>query len=133
MTSGRFGVPIRFLIVGAINTAAGLVTIYLCKWLLQSADLFANVYGYAVGLTISFLLNRGWTFRHSGHMMAAISRFLAIFALAYISNLLAVLVALRGLGMNSYLSQAIGVVPYTLIFYLGSRHYVFGSPGHDPT
>ena len=132
MTPERLGVPIRFLIVGAINTASGLVTIYLCKWLLESGDLFANMYGYAVGLTLSFLLNRGWTFRHSGHMMAAIPRFLAIFALAYVSNLFAVLIALRAFGMNSYLSQATGVVPYTLIFYLGSRHFVFRSAGHAP-
>lgn len=123
----------RFLIVGAINTASGLITIYLCKWLLQSADLFANMYGYAVGLTLSFLLNRGWTFRHSGRMTAAIPRFLAIFALAYAANLFAVVIALRALGMNSYLSQAIGVVPYTLIFYLGSRHYVFPPAGHAPS
>jgi len=132
MTPERFEVPIRFLIVGAINTASGLITIYLCKWLLESGDLFANMYGYAVGLTLSFLLNRGWTFRHSGNMMTAIPRFLAIFALAYVSNLFAVLIALGALGMNSYLSQAIGVVPYTLIFYLGSRYFVFRSVGHAP-
>lgn len=132
MTPERVGVPARFLIVGAINTASGLITIYLCKWILQSADLFANMFGYAVGLTVSFLLNRGWTFRHSGRMTAAILRFLAIFVLAYASNLLAVLIALRGLGMNSYLSQAIGVVPYTLIFYLGSRYFVFPPTGHAP-
>jgi putative flippase GtrA len=118
--------------VGAINTVSGLITIYLCKWILQSADLFANIYGYAVGLSVSFLLNRAWTFRHSGRMAAAIPRFLAIFALAYASNLLAVLIALRALGMNSYLSQAVGVVPYTLIFYLGSRHFVFPPAGHAP-
>ena len=30
-----------------------------------------------------------------------------------------------GAGLNSYLAQAIGVIPYTVIFYLSSRYYVF--------
>ncbi len=30
-----------------------------------------------------------------------------------------------GAGINSYLAQTIGIVPYTVVFYLGSRYYVF--------
>ena len=126
MTPENIRVPIKFLVVGAMNTAFGLITIYLCKSLLALDDLYANISGYSFGLILSFLLNRGWTFRHSGDVSAAMLRFLTIFALAYASNLLAVLIALRVFGVNSYLSQAMGIAPYAVIFYLCSRYFVFG-------
>jgi putative flippase GtrA len=61
----KFGIPVKFAVVGVANTVVGLAAIYLCKWLLGFNDALANITGYTVGLIISFLLNRGWTFGHS--------------------------------------------------------------------
>ena len=125
MTGGRpFG---RFLGVGAANTLIGLGVIYACKRLLGFGDVLANVSGYAVGLTIGFLLNRHWTFGHTGNVRVAALRFLTVFGVAYSVNLLCVLLAIRAAGIDDYVSQAIGILPYTAIFYLGSRLYAFRS------
>ncbi|MGH8473898.1 MAG: GtrA family protein [Gammaproteobacteria bacterium] len=117
----------RFLGVGAVNTLIGLGAIYACKRLLGFVDVLANVSGYAVGLTIGFLLNRHWTFGHTGNVRVAALRFLAVFGVAYSVNLLCVLLAIRATGIDDYVSQAIGILPYTAIFYLGSRLYAFRS------
>lgn len=117
----------RFLSVGAVNTLVGLGVIYACKWLLGFGDILANASGYTVGLTISFMLNRHWTFGHKGKVPVAVLRFLAVFAVAYSINLLCVLLAIRVAGIDGYISQAIGILPYTAIFYLGSRLYAFRS------
>jgi putative flippase GtrA len=117
--------PIKFAIVGVANTLAGLFLIYLCKWLLGFGDVMANICGYSIGLALSFMLNRGWTFRHSGPMLSTLTHFLAIFIVAYLSNLTAVLVA-KSLEMNSYLAQASGILPYSVIFFFGSRYVAFG-------
>lgn len=125
MTGGR---PLgRFLGVGAVNTFIGLGVIYACKRLLEFGDVLANVSGYAVGLTIGFMLNRHWTFGHTGNVRVAALRFLAVFGVAYSVNLLCVLLAIRAAGIDDYVSQAIGILPYTAIFYLGSRLYAFRS------
>jgi putative flippase GtrA len=54
-------------------------------------------------------------------------RFLAVFGVAYSVNLLCVLLAIRAAGIDDYVSQAIGILLYTAIFYLGSRLYAFRS------
>jgi putative flippase GtrA len=121
----QVAVPIKFAVVGIANTVIGLFAIYMCKWLLGFDDALANISGYIIGLAVSYLLNRGWTFQHSGAALPALARFLLIFALAYLLNLATVLIAIHSLGVNSYLAQAIGIGPYTVLFYLGSRYFAF--------
>ncbi len=118
--------PIKFTFVGIANTLTGLFSIYLCKGPLGFGDVIANACGYSIGLALSFILNRGWTFRHSGPLLPAFVRFLVVFILAYLSNLATVLVAINLLEVNSYLAQASGVVPYSVIVFFGSRHFAFG-------
>ena len=117
---------IKFLIVGTFNTFAGLATIFLLKWRLAMTDAAANAAGYLVGLTISFSLNRHWTFRGSTSALpAAALRFVAVFVAAYLINLGTVLTLTGAAGVNGYLAQAAGVLPYTTVFYLGSRYIAF--------
>ena len=125
MIAQELRAPIKFAVVGVANTLAGLSVIYLCKWLLGFGDVTANTCGYSLGLALSFILNRKWTFRHCGPVLAALAPFLAIFILAYLSNLATVLVAINSLEMNSYWAQASGILPYTVIFFFGSRYVAF--------
>lgn len=116
---------IRFLIVGAINTFAGLLIIYAGKWLIGLEDIPANLMGYACGLLLSFFLNKRWSFRHAGAVLPALSRFLLVVLLAYLANLGLTLSAINYLSINSYLAHALGIAPYTILTYLGSRYFVF--------
>lgn len=116
---------VRFVLVGILNTGVGLALIFAAKWLLGWGDLASNVFGYAVGLAVSFVLNRNWSFEHRGAASPALLRFLAVFLAAYSTNLITVF-GLKDLAqMNAYLAQAAGVIPYTILFYLGSRAFVF--------
>jgi len=126
--SADAGLPLqfaKFIFVGALNTAVGLTFIFAAKALLGWGDLAANASGYGVGLVTSFILNRQWTFRDRGRVSPALLRFLGAFALAYLANL-ATVFALRDLAkIDSYVAQAAGVVPYTVLFFLASRAFVF--------
>jgi len=74
---------------------------------------------------LSFTLNRSWTFRDYGRLSPAALRFLLAFALAYFANL-ATVFGLRDLaGVDSYVAQAAGIVPYTALFFVLSRVFVF--------
>jgi len=115
----------KFVAVGVFNTTIGLACIFAAKAFLGWGDLAANVSGYAVGLATSFMLNRTWTFRDRGRVSPALLRFLGAFLLAYLANL-ATVFALRDLvGVDSYVAQALGIVPYTGLFFMVSRALVF--------
>lgn len=107
-----------------LNTVVGLGTTYACKYLGGMGDVPANMVGYAVGLTHSFLWNRHWTFAHAGAALPAAARFVLVFLVAYAVNLLVVIGAIRA-GVNTYVAQAAGIFPYTALLYLGSRFLAF--------
>ncbi|XVJ68843.1 MAG: GtrA family protein [Rhizobacter sp.] len=116
---------LRFLCVGVVNTLVGLSVIYAFKYFGGLGDLAANACGYAIGLCMSFTLNRRWTFDHRGAIAPAAIRFLVVAVMAYFMNLLTVMLCIHGLGMNSYVAQALGVPPYTLTSFALSRLWAF--------
>lgn len=117
---------IKFAATGGINSALGLAVIYGLKWLLGVGDISANMIGYGVGILVSFVLNARWTFSYRGPLAPAFPLFLLVLALAYVANLAVVLLLIDVLHVNSYVAQALGVPPYALIAFFGSRHLVFG-------
>lgn len=115
---------IRYGIVGLGNSVVGLALIYLAK-AVGIGDVAANAIGYGVGLTFSFVVNKRWTFGYIGSHVRSFVRFCLIIAIAYFANLGVVITSIDRIGLNGYLSQALGVPIYTLIGYLGCRFYVF--------
>ena len=118
---------LRYLIVGALNTGFGLMVIFGCKWALDMDDIPANIVGYGSGVIVSFILNAKWTFNYDGPKLTAFLRFVSVLLVAWLANLLTVVNAID-LGINSYLAQALGVIPYVIIGYLGSRIFAFSKP-----
>jgi len=119
---------VRFVAVGAINTLVGLSCIYLSLYAFGLGNISANAVGYTVGIVVSFVLNKKWTFSHAGRSIPAFTRFLGVIAVAYATNLGTVLVAAEGLGWNHYIAQALGIIPYTVVGYIGSRFFAFRAP-----
>jgi len=115
----------RFAGVGAINTVFGLLIIYAGKYAFGMGDVAANACGYGAGLVLSFFLNRNWTFRHTGEALPAFLRFLLVTVVAYVLNLSCVMGLIKVVGMNGYVAQAVGIVPYALGSYFGSRYFAF--------
>jgi putative flippase GtrA len=114
----------RFLLVGVGNTLIGMTAIFVCLRL-GIGDIAANAMGYGTGLTFSYFSNRSWTFDHRGPIWQSAWRFGLVFAFAYASNLLATLAMLPALGNRSFLAHIAGLVPYTILFFLGSKFFVF--------
>ena len=125
MTAAPFLQFAKFLGVGLANTLIALLVIYAAKWYAGLGDVAANALGYGVGLFISFSLNSRWTFAHVGPQWPALVKFLLVSLVAYAMNLLTVLVAIHGLGLNDYLAQALGIPPYTLTSFFASKYLVF--------
>lgn len=116
---------IRYLLVGVANTLVGLSTIYFAMYFLQLDIVKANMVGYLIGILLSFKLNKTWTFRSSDHVASSFIRYLLVLAVAYVANLATVLFANTHFDLNPYIAQALGIIPYTAIGFLGSRYFAF--------
>ena len=117
----------RYLIVGFFSATITLTIIYSLKWTVNLSDVYANIFGYSVGLIFSFNVNKNWTFNYNDQTQFIYFKFLLVFAIAYFANLNVVLICINYLNINSYISHALGVPAYTVLGYLGNRFFVFNN------
>ncbi|RYF28397.1 MAG: GtrA family protein [Comamonadaceae bacterium] len=117
---------LRFAMVGVLNTALGYAVIFGCMYLLGIGAVVSNVLGYAVGLVVSYSLNRSFTFRSSGARRAEMIRFVAIFLLAYLANLGVLVLLIRRVGWHEGVAQVIAGVVYFGLSFVLNKYYVFG-------
>lgn len=115
---------IRFGLVGVLNTSITIASIVLLTWLGMHA-VPANAIGFALGLANSFYLNRQFTF--AGAKNSSVLPFLVSFSIAYLANLLVVLVAVQIVPSYPLVSQAAGMLTYNVLFFLLMKVWVFAS------
>jgi putative flippase GtrA len=116
---------LRFGLTGLANSAVGWAVIFGGLWAGMSG-LAANAAGYAVGLMLSFTLNRRFVFGVKGAVSAReVMKFLAAFAVAYAANVAVLLAAQSVLGADSALAQLPAIGAYIVIFFLLSQFFVF--------
>lgn len=115
---------IRFFTVGALNTVVGFGTIFLLMYVGMSV-VVSNFIGYIIGITVSFFLNKKFTFRSNTNPLKEIPKFLLSLFISYLLNLMVVLTCVEILAINPYLSQILGGVAYTLSGYVLMRNFVF--------
>lgn len=115
---------LKFLLVGLFNTLVG-VAVIVGGILIGLPPLIANALGFVVGLCVSFTLNSRITFRvaHSSGWTAF--RYLLAFLTAYGCNLVVVLLLERMYPQHVILTHVLGIVPYTIVFFLLADTFVF--------
>jgi putative flippase GtrA len=116
---------LKFLMVGLVNTAIGLLSIYAIIFFFNAHPGLANAIGYAIGLAVSFALNRIWTFSDSQSIMKVLPRYLTVAGISYLLNLGVVLIGVDYFGIGPYLVQLFGMAVYTPTMFLGCRFFVF--------
>lgn len=115
----------RFVTVGAVNTILGYCVIFACMYLADMSPESSNVSGYTVGLIGSYVLNRTYTFESKQKRRREIIRFLTVFALAYASNFVVLLILIHSLGLHEGASQILAGVVYVVASFIMNKYYVF--------
>jgi putative flippase GtrA len=123
--SGLIRQSLRFGTVGLANTAIGLLAIYAVIFFFNTGAAAANAIGYAIGLAVSFTLNRLWTFSDNRSIAKVLPRYLFTAAISYLLNLSVVLICTNHFGVGPYLVQFFGIGVYTMVMFLGCRWFVF--------
>jgi putative flippase GtrA len=116
---------VRYAVVGVCNTVVGLSIIYALKYFFEFGDAIANFFGYAIALCGGYALNSRWTFNYAGSDVSAVIKYLIVLAIAYACNFITVLTAIHQFRVDGYYAQPLGILPYTVVGYLGSRFFAF--------
>lgn len=116
---------LRFALVGFINTSVGLAVIFGLMFFANVSPAVANVLGYVIGLLISFLLNRIWTFNSSHSIVEVLPKYVLMAVVSYFLNLGIVVGVVHLFGVNPYLAQLLGIIFYTVCMFFGCRWFVF--------
>jgi len=115
----------RFLVVGVLNTLLGYAVIFACMYGAGLSPEASNVAGYAVGLVLSYFLNKFYTFESASKSHKEIVRFLAVFGLAYGANFIALQVLIYQMDVYKGLSQILAGIIYIVTSFLLNKYYVF--------
>jgi putative flippase GtrA len=116
---------IKFVIVGVLNTLLGYAVIFACMYLLGATAVVSNVVGYAAGLVLSYVLNRKVTFKSTSKSKSEIFRFLLVFMVAYLANLIVLLLLIRVGSAHEGVAQVLAGVVYVFVSFVLNKYYVF--------
>jgi putative flippase GtrA len=130
---GLRGLPlaemIRYGLVGVVNTAVGLAVILLGMNVVGLHYALANALGYGLGLIVSYLLNRRFTFRSSRRIVSGEPLlFLFVFGISYAVQMGLLILCVELLRMNRSLAQILAMGVYTACGYLGNKFITFSGP-----
>jgi putative flippase GtrA len=112
---------IRFILVGALNTAFGYAVFSGLTWL-GWEDLYAVPAATAAGVTFNFVTYGKLVFKSLDRRN--VPRFALGYAGLYICNI-AGLRALAGTGLDAYRSQAALIIPLAILSYVINDRWVF--------
>ncbi|MCC3378387.1 GtrA family protein [Paenibacillus sp. UY79] len=124
----------RFLMVGVLNTLCGMSVMFLLFNTLGMNYWLSTFIGNAVGATVSYFLNKKFTFRNNASHGQTLWRFIFIILICYflsyclsylISHFLISNLSIKNSEILGNLSILIGNIFYTLINYVGQKYVVF--------
>ncbi len=115
---------IKYGLIGVINTIFGYGIIFILIYFGVVAEI-SNFLGYFFGFFLSYYLNKKYNFKSTRSHKEDLPKFIAGMGIAYILNLLTMVIAYRVLGIDVYISQIIAGVVYTLSGYILSKVWIF--------
>ncbi|MGG4203970.1 GtrA family protein [Paenibacillus jamilae] len=124
----------RFLVVGVLNTICGMSVMFLLFNTLGTNYWLSTFIGNSVGATVSYFLNKRFTFKNNASHGQTIWKFVFIILICYllsyclsylISHFLISSLSIKNNVILGNLSILIGNIFYTLINYVGQKFIVF--------
>lgn len=114
----------RYLIVGLLSNIVGYA-IYLLLIYIGGTPKLTMTILYTVGASVSFFVNRKYTFQHNGHIGVAGIRFLLVHLSGYLLNFLLLAIFVDSFGIAHQLVQAIAVFVVATYVFVMFRILVF--------
>jgi putative flippase GtrA len=129
------GLIARFGLAGLVNTAIGFAVVVVLDPVLNLPPALANAAGYAVGMAVGFVLNRGFVFRSRTGLPAAGLRYVIAAASAFVLNqgvLRLAGMALGGGAARHLIAQGMAMAVYSVALFVLCRLWVFKTDANSP-
>lgn len=123
-----------FLSVGLINTLVALAIILTLSEILSVNYIVANTLGYAFGLMLGFGLHSKVTFKDQSdpdRLRAEMTKFLVVFFVAYMIQLVGLIVLVKSIGIADEYAQVIAIGIYAVVNFAGNRIFTFSKNAKD--
>lgn len=115
----------RFLLVGAIGTAAHFAVLIILVSGLGINPVIGSTAGFITGMVINYSLNRRFTFYSKRAHKEAFWRFVTVAFIGMIINSSAMALFTMGMNIHYLVAQAMASIMALSWNFLGSRHWVF--------
>jgi len=117
---------LKYLLVGIINTIVGYGIIFFLMFLGVSPEI-SNIVGYAVGISVSYVLNKIYTFQSKAHPKKEFPKFVLSLLASYTLNFLTLVLCIHIFKINPYISQIISGTVYTISGFVFLKYFAFRS------
>jgi len=116
---------LRFALVGMVSNVA-LYLLYLLMTTSGVGPKLAMSIAYGIGVAQTFFFNKRWTFNYSGRFDVALLRYLSLYAVGYVVNLLILAWLVDGLNYPHQIVQAGMIILLAVFFFVLQKVWVFG-------
>jgi putative flippase GtrA len=116
---------LKFALVGATAT----ITTYFV--LIVSVEFFginavpASIVGYALGVTVNYILNYRFTFSSDQHHHIVLPKFLTVMVVGMIINAAVMYAGINWFGMHYMLAQLLAVAMVFILSFTANRFWTF--------
>ncbi len=122
---------LRFAIVGVINTIFGTTVMFVAYNALHFSYWTSSALNYVLGSTLSFFLNKYFTFKNYNHDFKIVVRFIINILTCYIiaygvaKPLVGWLLASAGKSVQENVAMLAGMVIFASLNYFGQKFFAF--------
>lgn len=115
---------IKFMLIGALNTAVGY-GVYVLLVQLGLSYVSSLVFSYITGIIHSYAWNRYWNFRSMSPLGIETVRFVSAYAASFCINLVILRTFIEGHSAQPFIAQAFAIVLTAPAAFLLMRYWVF--------
>lgn len=126
MRKSTVGEVVRFAVVGVVSNVV-LYILYLVARRLGVEHNLAMTMAFLVGVAQTFVANRSWSFRSRERAAPALGRYVIVYLMAYLINLIASITLVDRLGFEDRIVQAFMVCLIAVLLFAAQKLWVFRS------
>jgi len=115
----------RYIVVGGSSNII-LYLVYLGLTIVGMGHKLAMTLVYVLGVSLTYALNKNWTFAHRGYSGSVFFRYLISYGSCYLFQLSMLYLFVDRLGMYHAIVQAIAVVLVACLSFALQKYWVFG-------
>lgn len=121
-----FGELFRYSMVGTVRLILTVLFIFVPQNLWEVNYILANLTGYAVILSLGFVLHKHWAFKSEGDWRNEAVLYLLAFLVSYLLNLGILVFAGELLHLGENISQGMAIATFSVTNFLMNKFWAFG-------